>query len=261
MLRHLVRISKRKIVTDKRGAYIVETALGLPLLLTAMVVLASVILMYAAIEGTTFIGVNEMRLAAIEARQRSMKPELPFLIEEKALNEYGKIKNISTSEYGYRKYRYGIDELIYLRLNVKMETENPLSSDAEAEQEVSYMTRAYVGKERKIYPMSQARMEDRGGEAVFVFPTSGEHYHKENCSYNRAQYQAGALNEGIRREYLPCDVCESESVAPGETVYYFPLYGEHYHRAGCRSLKRRSVEMEREVAARRGYHPCSKCGG
>lgn len=261
MLKRLLNQSKQRIITDKRGSYIVETALGLPLLLTVMVVLASVILMYAAIEGTTFIGVNEMRLAAIEARKRTVQPELPFLIEQKTTDEYGRIRNISVREYGYRSYRYGIDELIYLRLNVEMATENPLSLRAEAAQEISYITRAYVGKERRLYPMSQARMESREGEAVFVFPESGEHYHQENCTYNRAQYRSGTLTEQIRRKYKPCDACDSESVRPGSTIYYFPLYGEHYHKKGCRSLERRSVEMELEVAERRGYRPCSKCGG
>ena len=57
----------RILAGNKKGSYILEAAITLPVFLIAVIVMSSVILMYACIEDCTFITANELRKCASEA--------------------------------------------------------------------------------------------------------------------------------------------------------------------------------------------------
>ena len=59
----------RKLPLNKKGSYLVEGALCLPLFIVFVVVLLSVILMYAAIENGYYCTADEMRRAMMEGRK------------------------------------------------------------------------------------------------------------------------------------------------------------------------------------------------
>ena len=52
---------------NKKGSYIIEAAITLPVFLIALIVMSSIILMYACIEDCIFIAANELRRGAAEA--------------------------------------------------------------------------------------------------------------------------------------------------------------------------------------------------
>ena len=252
-------VSKRNI--NRSGSYILETSLCLPIFMIAVIVMTSVILLYACMENACYIMSNEMRRAAAEARTSPSAALVPVRVSESIRDSAAQIKETSVQDYGYLVTRNGIDKLIVLRIRLRLKVDNPLRLLSEAEHDVALATRGYVGKQRKNEPMSAASFESNDSEPVFIFPKSGRKYHSAGCTYVRAGYVHQPLTNSTKMRYSGCDVCESKKAGIGYVVCIFPHAGGAYHLPTCKVLDRRCIETEKRVAEKRGYAPCSKCGG
>ena len=250
-------ISKMRI--NKRGTYIMEASISLPIFLIAVIVMSSIILFYACIEDANFIMATELRRAAAEAIGANTSLLVPGRIEDKMF-DHSQVNNLKVLDYEYRVDRWNQDELIPIKIEMQMRTKNPLSLASKASYDVACVARAYVGKERENDPMSASEMMS-AGDAVFIFPKSGTKYHSKGCSYLKAASQATVLDSSLKRKYSPCPLCHSKDARIGSLVYYFPVAGDSYHMPNCKALERNYIEIEKEVAEKRGYTPCSKCGG
>lgn len=250
-----------KIVTNKKGSYIAESAISLPIFIIAVIVMYSIIIMYSCIENANFIAATELRRGAAEAIVTDTSSLIPVRISQKINDSSHYVSSVIPIEYGYRDNMHGLDELIYVRFRMHMKTDNPLNIASVADYDLAMVTRAYVGKIRNTGNMSADEMMSDDTEAVYVFPSRGEKYHDENCNVLRAASKATVLTENLKREYSPCPVCHSKNAGLGSRVYYFPNDGEDYHLPGCATLQRNYIEMEKSTAIERGYGPCSKCGG
>ena len=251
----------RRFIKGKRGSYLVEAAIALPLFLIAVMVMSSVILMYACIENSCFIAAGEMRRSAAEAVFANTSVLLPHRIKKEITDAHSQAETLRVTDYGYRTSRWRQDELIILTLNMRLRTPNPIGLKAKADYRLSMVTRAYVGKIRSNPPMSASEMSGGASEPVYIFPKRGERYHSEGCGFLRAASTSGTLTSSVRRKYKSCPLCRSGRAASGSRIYYFPAAGEDYHLAGCPALQRNYIEIDRKDAEERGYSPCSKCGG
>ena len=250
-----------KMHINKRGSYLVEAAIALPVFIIAVIVMSSVILMYACIEDCTFIAANELRRGAAEAVIADTSIALPYRIKTEVVSGHSQVSSARTTDAGFRCERWGIDELLLVTLRMRLRTGNPLGIRAEADYDLSIATRAYVGRERDESNMTAEEFADEDAEAVFIFPKRGEKYHAKGCTFLRAASTSAALTDSIRRQYKPCPLCHSGSAANGALIYYFPSFGEGYHLPGCASLQRNCIEIDKGTALKRGYTACSKCGG
>ena len=250
-----------KIRINKKGSYILEAALTLPVFLIAVVVMNSIILMYACIEDCNFIAANELRRGAAEAAIADTSPAVPYRIKKEMENAHSQIDSAVLREAGYRTARWGADELLIVDYRLRLRTANPLGIKSAAEYDLSLVTRAYVGKERDEGNMSAEDFADDDSSPVYIFPKRGEKYHSEGCDFLKAASRSGTLTDNMRRKYKACPVCHSGKAAIGSLVYYFPAAGEDYHLPGCISLQRNYIETDRKTAIERGYSACSKCGG
>lgn len=246
---------------NKKGSYIVEAAITLPLFIIAVVVMSSIILMYTCIENCTFMAADELRTGAAEAVFADPGLLIPHRLKTKILENHSQISSARVTDFGYRVSRWGEDELIAVSLDLHMKTANPAGIKASADYELSLVTRAYVGKIRDIPPMTADELAGADSDPVFIFPRRGEKYHSKGCGFLTAASTSGTLTSGMKRKYKPCPLCGSRKARPGSKVYYFPDYGESYHLAGCPALERNYIEIDKKDAAARGYTPCSKCGG
>ncbi len=238
-----------------------ESAVVLPIFMVSMLVLSAIVLYYACIEDANYIMATELRKAAIEATMTKTQPLVPAAVESRIEDNHPIVKSQRVKEYGFRKSRDGLDELIYLKLELTMKSNNPMGFLTTARYDASLMTRAYVGLERDADPMSEAEFRNEVVDGVYIFPQDGERYHNKNCSYVHAESKVVTLTDELRKKYSGCAVCKSKSAKTGSSVYIFPNYGENYHLKGCGVLRRRKIEVEKKVAVTRGYTPCSKCGG
>lgn len=249
-----------KRITNKRGSYITEASISLPIFIIAIIVMSSVILMYACIENSTFIIATELRRASCEALLGDEASIVPGRIIRR-IKAHSQVSNIRIDEYGYRKEFLNNDEIILIRLRLLLRTDNPIGIASEAESTLSCVTRAYVGKIGQYEPMSAEEFEETGDETVFVFPKAGERYHNKVCNVLKAASKAVALTESVRKTYSSCSICKSGGTGNGSLVYVFPSSGEAYHLPSCKALDRNYIEIMKRTARKRGYTPCLKCGG
>ena len=245
---------------SKRGSYLVEAAITLPIFIISVVCLSSIILMYACIENSNFIAANELRKTACESILADTSAIVPFKIKKEIEKENSIVKSVNLSDYGSRVTRWDTDELIAVGLMLKMKSVNPMGLKAKADYEINLVTRAYVGRFRGYDAMSADEFGALG-ESVFIFPKRGEKYHNEGCRHLKAASTSGVLTSDLKRKYKSCPLCKSGKAANGTLVYYFPAAGEDYHLRGCASLQRNYIEIERQVAMDRGYSACATCGG
>ena len=246
---------------NKRGSYILEASITLPVFLIAILVLSSVVLMYACIEDCNFIMADQMRRGSAEAVIADTGVLIPQRIRKEVESDHSRIESTRITDYGYRTSRWGQDELIALTLRLHMESPNPLGLKAKADYDLSLVTRAYVGKIRNNPAMSEGEMSGDDVKPVYIFPKRGERYHSKGCSFLTAASTSGTLTPSLRKKYKPCPLCGSRKAGMGSHVYYFPAAGESYHLAGCSALQRNYVEVDKKDAIERGYTPCAKCGG
>ncbi len=246
---------------NKRGSYLVEAAISLPVFIIAVIVMSSVILMYACIEDCAFIAANELRRCAAEAVIADTSIVLPHRIRKELEENHSQVHTARLIEAGLRSERWGIDELLLVDFRLTLKTNNPLGIKAEADYDLALATRAYVGRERDETNMTAEEFADEDAEAVYVFPKRGEKYHSKGCTFLRAASTSAALSGSIRRKYKACPLCHSSRASNGALVYYFPSDGEDYHLPGCPALQRNYIEIDKGTALRRGYTSCSKCGG
>jgi len=247
--------------TNKRGEYIVEAAISLPFFLIAVVLMCSIILMYACIEDANFIAATELSRANAEAILTNTSAAVPYRIINRIKDAHSQVDACNITDFGYRVTRWGYDELILINIKMKMKVNNPFDLASNASYDVSAVGRAYVGKERYLNSMEASEIMNKAADTVFIFPTSGEKYHNERCSVLKAAAKSTVLSASLKSKYNSCPVCNSRKASLGAHVYYFPKDGEDYHLPGCDTLQRNYIEIERSVAIQRGYSKCSKCGG
>ena len=245
----------------KRGSYIVEAAITVPAFIIAIVVMSSIILMYACIEDCNFIAASELRRAAATASYADTSLLLPVKLRRRFIDDHSQVSSVTIRDFGCRDSRWGQDELIAITARLHLKTNNPLGIKAAADYDVSLVTRAYVGRTRDVEPMSEGEISGDDAIPVYIFPLRGERYHSKGCTFLRAASKSATLTYSIRSHYASCPVCRSRSASIGSRIYYFPEYGESYHLPGCASLERNYIEIDRRDAIERGYSPCSKCGG
>jgi len=250
-----------KIITNKKGSYIVEAAVTLPVFLIAVIVMSSVILMYSCIEDCNFIAANELRRGAAEAAFADTSMVVPYRIRKEIEEKHSQVSSLVLRDAGFRTKRWGVDELLIVDYSLRLKTNNPLGINASADYDLSLVTRAYVGRTRNGPNMTAEQFAADGSEPVYVFPKRGEKYHSEGCEFLNAASTSTALNESIKKKYKSCPLCHSSKAKNGDLIYYFPAAGEDYHLPGCPSLQRNYIEIDKSVAIERGYTPCGKCGG
>ena len=243
------------------GSYVVESAIVVPIFLVGMIVLSAIVLFYSCIEDANYILATELRKGAIEAVIVDNQPLIPLESEQRIQKNHPIVQSQRVLDYGFRKTRNDIDELIYIKLELYMESRNPMGFLGNGRYDVALMTRAYVGLERNVNPMSEADFRNELENGVFVFPQDGERYHAKSCTFVQAESKIVTLNQSVKSKYSSCKVCKSNTAVDGSSVYIFPNYGANYHLTGCGVLKRRYIEIEKDTALERGYTPCTKCGG
>lgn len=248
-------------LTNKKGSYLLEAAISLPVFIIAVIIMSSVILMYACIEDCVFMTANELRRSAAEAVIADTSVVLPYRIRKDIEEGHSRVYSARLIDAGLRCERWGIDELLIVGYRLKLRSDNPLGIKAEADYDLSLATRAYVGLERDERSMTAEEFADEDAEAVYIFPKRGEKYHSKGCTFLRAASTSSALSGSIRSKYKSCPLCHSSGAEDGALIYYFPSAGEDYHMPGCASLQRNYIEISRDDALKRGYTACSKCGG
>lgn len=239
-----------------------EAVLTLPVFILSVIMLLSIIPITGTCENIVFSAADEMRRESVQSAAVRMPFSFAERTENRVREENPEICFYDTDMVRYRYRKNGINDLITLEATAVFQKRSLFNLFGEVRFPFKITGRAFTGTDERMPPLSREEFEkDRKAEPVYVFPESGKRYHKKNCTYVQADCHTVSLNEDIRRKFKPCRKCGAGKAADGTTVYCFPRSGRVYHLENCREVKRHVIEMDREDAEKKGYTPCSKCGG
>lgn len=247
---------------DKRGRYIVEASIILPIFLVGIITLTGIISIYRAYENAYFASVDEGRLAMINTYMTKEDLLLPTKVEKRIISENKNINQVNV--FGYKS---GFEEannnnLMAFSFNYKMNVKSPLPLVNNTEKEKQILFRKFIGDKNDHEAFTFDRMErHEDSSTVCIFPNDGIRYHKSDCTYVIPKPTEKTLTENLEREYRACSICGTDKAPNGKKVYVFLNYGDAYHYKNCDTIKRNYIEIEKEAAEKKGYTPCSKCGG
>ena len=223
----------------KKGSYILETSIALPIFLIGVLALSSIIGIVSRIENENFILCDEA--------ERYQFTFFTGDVEERIMKE-AKVKNVDVARSGYT-----------FRLNSEIGPKSVMDINSQVSFNEVLYARPFIGTVRKRQRANNLGIHETY-RAVFVFPNSGQKYHKRNCTYVNSYPSRVKLTKAIRAKYRSCSICKSKEANLGDMVYLFE-YGRDYHLRNCKSIDKYVIEMDEGDAKSRGYTPCSKCGG
>ena len=246
----------------KRGSYIVEAVIVVPIFIIAVVMLMSIVPIIATCENVNFAAADEMHLECIKTAFRKNPTALPAALKHRIYSENKKINAYRTGFYRYLYTAKGINDLVSLDFHVNFKEKNPLGLFSSVDYHGKITARAFTGNLQKEPPAEKREFEEeKESHIVYIFPEWGKRYHNKSCTYVKSNCQMVYLSQETKRKYAACKLCEAAAAQVGNPVFCFRVSGEVYHLSGCRMIDKYYIEIEKEDAEQKGYRPCSKCGG
>ncbi len=241
---------------NKRGSYIVEAAVILPIFILTVVVLAGIIPWIAVCENITFSAADEMRLETVRTylTDKGSPLALPARLKNRVERENSQLSTFTVTEYRCGYSENEIDDLITLDFRAGSRQKNPAGSFSSTAFSGSLTGRAFTGSYHKV-------VSDYDSNRVCIFPENGTKYHDRECTYIKSNCELVYLSQSVKASYHACPNCNSENAKIGTPVFVFESSGRAYHLGSCRSVDRYFIEVGREEAEKKGYTSCKKCGG
>ena len=242
---------------NKRGGYLVEAAMILPIFILAVLMLMSSVPVLSTGENAMFSIVDEMRLESVKSAFRQNSYVLPLKVKGRVYTENTRVSSLPKVSCHYLYRENDISDLITVRYQIFCEGNDPLGLFLKTEFEGKITARAFTGTLHKHTPAGS----DAETKMVYIFPEWGTRYHNGSCTYIKGSCQMVYLTKETKKDYKPCNLCDAKSAQIGSPVFCFLRYGEAYHLASCRQVKRYYIQIDKKKAEQQGYEPCLKCGG
>ena len=185
-----------KIVHDRKGSYLVEASMTLPVLILCICAMALLIHVIAICENIGFSTAEALHL------------------RQKILKENPRITKFTVKKFRYLYEENGISDLIRLQTEADFTVENPVGIRGKINFQETLIARGFTGKQENGKGLSAedfARNEN--SQKVWIFPKYGLRYHKASCRYVRdysggTEYQMELEAEDAKsRGFTPCTIC------------------------------------------------------
>ena len=249
-------------IHSRRGHYIVEASMLLPLILLMILALGYFTKAAGSWENSFHCAVDESGRAAAMAYDGVSGHTAAARIRHRIGNDVTGISGYSVRGFLCGYTAGDLDALSSYTLTVSSDLTLPAGFGNVFEFSSPIRYRNFVGRKTSGVPLGTAGLEDGLPEdPVWIFPRSGEKYHSENCTYVKAAVHQAVLTSSLRSRYASCSACHSATCADGSIVYCFEGSDTAYHRGSCPTIQRQTTVIDRTEAIRKGYTPCSKCGG
>ena len=204
-------MSFMKIINNRRGSYIAEAALTLPVFILCVTALALIIRIIAICENIGFVTSAEAR--DISLAKISLCTEKN--IEERVYEENPELTDFCITNLDYL-YRDGnIDDLTGINSKSLFTVKNPVGIGGQIEFTQGLLFRVFTGAERSEGPLSEKDFtEYEESKPVVVFPKYGIRFHVKTCRYVRQEYDGQEyriemeLEDAKLKGYTPCIVCK-----------------------------------------------------
>lgn len=199
---------------NKKGSYLLEATISLPILIIAVVSLALIIRIFAACEAIVFVSSDKL--------WEYNKPVAPintistvFLCKEIS-DGVEELPCLEKFKFNKVKLNYSVDDITDI-LAVNMEADfkvnNPIGINGKIIFKQGILTRSFVGAYSAGDPLTEEDfVKEKGDSIVIIFPSYGNRYHKPSCIYVTKTFKDNKKVELQKEEaklkgYTPCLVC------------------------------------------------------
>ena len=165
-------------VQSRRGSYIVEAAMSLPVFILCIIALALVIRIIAICENIGFVSAAEIKEIDLTASSKD------------------------------------IDDLIGVQSEAVFKVENPIGIHGKISFTQKILTRAFTGTLQDAEPLPESEFKRNAKSVrIVIFPKYGERYHVKSCYYVKRYDEGEAYKLEMERDdaaakgYTPCKVC------------------------------------------------------
>lgn len=198
----------------KRGSYIAEAALTLPVFILCVVSLALVINVIAACENTCYLTTVSLH----EVQRDAVFDPMGIGVKAKLRSDVGKgAENMGSFSIKKLDYLYsykGTDDLIALKTITDFRISDPIGISGKISFSQNVLCRGFTGALWQGNRLGVSDFEsDKASEKVLVFPRYGEKFHREGCRYTTHYYSEKSYmlimekEDAIRKGYEACLVC------------------------------------------------------
>lgn len=237
-----------------------EAVIIVPVFIMSVLMLITMIPMMAGCENVTFSVCDEIHAEAVKSAFRKNPAALPLVLQQRVEDENDRLTSFRMRFYRYLYTEGDLEDLLQADIRAVFSQKNPMGLLSTVTFDGRVRARAFTGKLHK-YPPGSSGEGEKDDQTVYIFPEWGMKYHGRQCTYVKASCQMVYLSQTIKGGYTPCKLCDAKSARLGSPVFCFTESGRAYHVAGCRTVERYYVEIEKGKAEEQGYTPCSKCGG
>lgn len=200
---------------SRRGSYIVEAAMSLPLFILCIVALALVIRIIAVCENIGFVSAAEIKEIDLTAyKVEGTYPLAKTMLKESVLAENPKLTNFKITKFRYRYSSKDIDDLIGVQSEAVFRVENPVGIHGKISFTQGILTRAFTGTLQDAEPLPESEFKCNAKSLrVVIFPKYGERYHVKSCYYVKRYDEGEAYklemekDDAAAKGYTPCKVC------------------------------------------------------
>lgn len=192
----------KNIKNTKRGSYIVEAAISMPVFILCIIAIALIINIIAECENIGFQSAKGMHIisAGTETAKVTALTEVAELADKHRLRT-----NITAG---------GIDELLELRTESEFKVKNPIGIKGKISFTQQLRARAFTGKLENASPLPAAEFQkNEKSVPVVIFPKYGKRFHTSGCRYTTQNYSGKEYKIEMEKEdaeakgYTPCLVC------------------------------------------------------
>lgn len=244
------------VLREEKGSYILEASVTLPFVLLAIVTITGFIALEQTKENIYSSSCDEMRYAMINSYVYRDELILPGRLEKRLEEENGgRRTSVSVRGYSVGNEEEEVNDIIKIIVTHRTDMKMPFGFGSDNLKYYKFAGRKFTGDTERKSPAGFSMMEQYGTDNVaYVFPYSGDRYHKQECSYTSPAPEAAALTSSLRDRYDPCSLCNSRKKNDGEVVYVFPAYGMAYHCHDCATIKKKSQQWSVALLLTRDIH-------
>lgn len=196
---------------NKKGSYIVEASIVLPILIICISSLIMVIRIISVCENITFVTAKSLIESVFGYYDKFNEISLCMEIE----NSINDVSNFQITQYRYL-YQDGSDDgLITLDAKAEFNVNNAIGVKGKISFTEKVLCRGFVGASRNGNPLSEADFADyKEACTVYVFPRYGERFHRSDCRYVKQNMGKEAYivymdrEDAYRKGFTPCIICK-----------------------------------------------------
>ena len=201
-------------INNKKGSYIVEAAVSLPVLIIAICSLILIIRIAMVCESICFSTADSLKEIIRNPQENFLSVSLCKKIEENVLSDELKLTSFAVEKIDYIVFDDDETEHIAIEAVGRFVVNNPIGIAGNITFEESLAARPMVGQNNSCETLSELDFSEIGkSQKVVVFPKYGKKYHTKECTYVKrakkdavCQLEMEKIDAGLKA-YEPCLVC------------------------------------------------------